>query len=159
MAGRWGHLLETAPEFRTEFDRYIEARLRKQYGEALRELRAVMQNPDREREAVWKLITRVQTSGWPTPEHVPALIELERMARETGGTAYTNVEEMVFEELNRLVRREGESIAKVRELLPFLGQAFRYLRKYDQFAARRRDAALEMTASIACLTGDKRALA
>ena len=159
MAERLGHLLETDPEFRTGFDRYIEAQLRKQYHEALRDLHAVVQNPDREREAVWKLISRVQTSDWPTPEHVTALIELERITREIGGTAYTNVEEMVFEELARLVRREGERVARIQELLPFLGEAFRYQRKYDNFAARRREASLEMAASIACLTGDERALA
>lgn len=159
MAERLGHLLETDPEFRAEFDRYIKAQLREQYNEALRELHGVMQNPDREREVVWELLSMVRTSGWPAPEHVPALTELERIARETGGTAYVAVEKMVFEELSKLVREQGESITRVQELFPFLGETFRYQRKYDNFAARRREASLGIAAKIACLTRDERALA
>ena len=159
LAERLDHLLETDPEFRAEFHRHIDVQLREQYNKALWKLQAVMQNPDREWEAVGKLISRVHTSGWPAPEHVTALIEVERIARETGGTAYVAVEEMVFKELAKLVREQGESIARVQELLPFLGEAFRYRRKYDNFAARRRDAALELAAKIVCLSGDERALA
>lgn len=159
MAEHLRHLLETDPKFRAGFDRHIEAQLRQQYGAALQELRTVMQNPDREREVVWKLITGVHTSGPPALEHIPALIELECTARQVGGTAYTDVEKMVFEALTSVVRKLGRNDAETDILLSFLGEAFRYQRQHDNFAARRRDAVLEIVATVTALTGDKRALA
>ena len=123
-----------------------------------------MHNPDREREVVWQLISKVNTSGLPAPEHVPALINLERTTREVGGTAYVEVEKMIFEELSSVVSRDlcetwAENAVETRVLLSFLEEAFRYRRKYDNFAARRRDASLEMAATIAARTRDERALA
>lgn len=159
MAESLQHLLDTDPEFRTEFDRQVKAQLRQQYGEALCELHAVMQNTDRERETVWNLISKVRTSGLPAPEHIPALIELERTTRQTGGTAYTDVEKMVFDALTELVGERDADDIEVPVLVDFLGEAFRYQRKYDNFAARRRDAALEIAATIAAHIGDEGALA
>lgn len=164
MAERLGHLLDTDPAFRAEFDRHVKAQLRVQYGQALRDLHAEMQNPDREREVVWRLISKVNTSGLPAPEHIPALIGLERTTREVGGTAYIAVEGMIFEALSSVVSRHlcetwAENAVETRGLLSFLEETFRYERKYDNFAARRRDASLEMAATIAARTGDKRALA
>ncbi|MBL7183368.1 MAG: hypothetical protein ISS50_02845 [Anaerolineae bacterium] len=164
MAERLGHLLDTDPVFRAEFDRHVKAQLRVQYSQALRDLHAEMHNPDREREVVWQLISKVNTSGLPAPEHIPALIELERTTREVGGTAYVAVEGMIFEALSSVVGRHlcetwAENAVETRVLLSFLEEAFRYERKYDNFAARRRDASLEMAATIAARTGDERALA
>ncbi|MFQ5812174.1 MAG: hypothetical protein ACE5I2_03125 [Anaerolineae bacterium] len=164
MAERLGHLLDTDPAFRAEFDRHVKAQLRVQYGQALRDLHAEMHNPDREREVVWRLISKVETSGLPAPEHIPALIDLERTTREVGGTAYVRVEGMIFEALGSVVSRHlceawAENTAETRVLLSFLEEAFRYRRKYDGFTAGRRDASLEMAATIAARTGDERALA
>jgi hypothetical protein len=159
MAERLQHLLDTDPEFRAEFDRQVKAQLRQQYGEALRELQAVMQNPDREQESVWNLISKVRTSGLPAPEHIPALIELERITRQIGGTAFTDVEKIVFEALSELAGQLEADDVETPALLDFLGEAFRYQRKHDNFAARRRDAAVEIAATIAARTRDERALA
>ncbi len=164
MAEWLGHLLETDPAFRAEFDQHVKAQLRVQYDQALRDLHAEMRNPDREREVVWQLISKVNTSGLPAPEHVPALIELERTTREVGGTAYVAVEGMIFEALSSVTGRHlcetwAENTTEAHALLSFLEEAFRYRRKYDSFAARRRDASLEMAATIAARTGDERALA
>jgi hypothetical protein len=76
-----------------------------------------------------------------------------------GGTAYTDVEKMVFEALTELSSKLNADDAEIPVLLDFLGEAFRYQRKHDKFAARRRDAALEIAATIAARTGHERALA
>lgn len=164
MAERLGHLLETDPAFRAEFDQHVKVQLRVQYSQALRALHAEMHNPDREREVVWRLISKVNTSGLPAPEHIPVLIDLECTTREVGGTAYVRVEGMVFEALSSVVSRHlcetwAENTAEAQALLTFLEEAFRYRRKYDSFTTGRRDASLEMAATIVARTGDKRALA
>lgn len=115
---------------RVAFDRLLKLQFRQQYREALEVLCETMQNPDREREVVWKKLSKLKTSGRPTPEHIPTLIELERITREAGGTAYVEVDKTVFEELARIDRPE---------MIPvdFLLEAFRYRRRYDNFARRR----------------------
>ena len=69
------------------FDRVLKLQFRQQYQEALEVLCETMQNPDREREVVWKRLSKLRASGRPAPEHIPTLIELERITREAGGTA------------------------------------------------------------------------
>jgi hypothetical protein len=64
------------------FERIIEPQLRRQYQQALEALCAEMQNPHRERAVVSQRTTRLVTSGRPAPEHIPTLIELERITRE-----------------------------------------------------------------------------
>ncbi|MBC8262709.1 MAG: hypothetical protein H8E47_01110 [Anaerolineales bacterium] len=118
------HLLDTDP---TAFERLIEPRLRRQYQEALEALCTEMKNPHRERAVVSQRITKLVTSGRPAPEHIPMLAELERIARQVGGTAYVHVEETVFREMARLSHPD---------LIPFLAEAFQYRRRHDQFAGQ-----------------------
>jgi len=131
------------------FWRIVQPRLRCQYQQALEALCAEMRNPARERKAVWERIGQLETSGSPSPEHIPALIELERIARETGGTAYVDVEQTVFREMARLSHPD---------LLPFLVEAFQYRRSYDKFAVRRREYSVDIVATITARTGDPRAM-
>ena len=140
-------LLETDP---AAFERIIEPQLRRQYQQALEALHAEMQNPHRERAAVSQRITKLLTSGRPAPEHIPALIELERITREAGGTAYVKVEATVFREMARLSHPD---------LIPFLVEAFQYRRRYDNFAGRRREYAVDIAAVIAARTGVPQAIA
>lgn len=110
------------------FCRIVEPQLRRQYQGALEALCAEMENPDRERKVVWQRLDELMISGTPAQEHIPTLIELERIARETGGTAYVGVEQTIFEEMAQLSHPD---------LVPFLIEAFRYRRRYDRFAMRR----------------------
>jgi hypothetical protein len=89
-------------------------------------------------------------SGWPTPEHIPTLIELERITREAGGTAYCEVEGTVFKEMARLSHPD---------LIPFLVEAYQYRRRYDKFARRRREYSADIAATIAARAGDFQAIA
>jgi hypothetical protein len=139
-------LLQTDP---AAFERIIEPQLRRQYQQALEALCAEMQNPHRERAVVSQRTTRLVTSGWPSPEHIPTLIELERITREAGGTAYVHVEETVFREMARLSHPD---------LIPFLVEAFQYRRRYDKFAGRRREYAVDIAATIAARIGDPQAI-
>lgn len=141
------HLLETD---QAAFERIIEPQLRRQYQQALEALCAEMQNPDREREVVWKKLSSLETSGRPAPEHIPTLIELERITREAGGTAYCAVEETVFKEMASLSHPD---------LIPFLVEAFQYRRRYDNFAVRRREYSVDIVAVIAARTGALQAIA
>lgn len=140
------HLLDTNP---TVFERLIEPRLRRQYQEALEALCAEMKNLHRERAVVSQRIIKLVTSGRPAPEHIPTLAELERIARQVGGTAYVHVEETVFSEMARLSHPD---------LIPFLVEAFQYHRHHDQFAARRREYAVDIAAVIAARTGVPQAI-
>jgi hypothetical protein len=126
----------------------LERQLWRQYQQALEALRAEMQNAHRERAQVWQRITALKTSGLPAPEHIPTLIELERTAREAGGTAYTDVEKVVFEEMARLSHPD---------LLPSLVEAFQYHRQYDQFVRRRREYSVDIAATIAARTRNPQA--
>jgi len=141
------HLLETDP---AAFERLIEPIMHRQYQAALAALRAGMENPARERKAVWGLLTALETSGRPAPQHIPALVELERIARETGGTAYCAVEETLFKEMAQLNHPD---------LVPFLLEAFRYRRPRDQFAGRRCEYSADVTVAIAARTGEPQAIA
>ena len=141
------HLLETD---QAAFERIIEPKLRRQYQQALEVLCVEMKNPDREREVVWKKLSKLKTSGRPAPEHIPTMIELERITRETGGTAYVAVEETIFEEMASLSHPD---------LIPFLVEAFQYRRRYDKFAGRRREYAADIAATIAACTGAPQAIA
>lgn len=141
------HLLETDP---AAFERLIEPRLRQQYHKALGALHTEMQNPHRERATVSRRITQLVTSGRPAPEHIPALIELERTAREAGGTAYVEVEKTIFREMARLSHPD---------LIPFLVEAFQYRRRHDNFAGRRREYSVDIAATIAARTGAPQAIA
>jgi hypothetical protein len=140
------HLLETDP---TAFERLIEPRLRQQYQEGLKALYVEMQNPHRERKVVSQLITKLHTSGRPAPEHIPTLIELERITRAAGGTAYVEVEETIFREMARLSHPD---------LIPFLVEAFQYRRRHDNFAGRRREYPVDVAAVIAARTGAPQAI-
>ncbi len=124
-------------------DRSVKLRFHQQYQEALEMLCETMQNPDREREVVWEQVGKLKKSGRPAPRHIPTLIELERITREAGGTAYVVVEQAIFEEMARLSHPD---------LIPFLLEAFRYRRRYDNFAARRREYATDIAATIAART-------
>lgn len=141
------HQLQTDP---TAFKRLIEPQLRRQYQQALEALRVKMQKPRREREDVWKKLTKLETSGDPALEHIPSLIELERTTREAGGTAYIDVEIAVFKALAQLSHPD---------LIPFLLEAFQYRRRQDSFGGRRRAYAVDITATIAARTGAPQALA
>ncbi|MCP4535870.1 MAG: HEAT repeat domain-containing protein [Chloroflexi bacterium] len=146
--GAWAVLDHLA---RMAADRVIKLRFRPQYQEALEVLCETMQNHDREREVVWKQISKLKRSGSPTPEHIPTLIELERITREAGGTAYVDVDRTVFEELARIDRPAMIPI-------DFLLESFRYRRRYDNFARRRRVHAVKLAVTIAARTGDIKAL-
>ena len=139
-------LLETD---QVAFERAIEPQLRRQYQQALEALCVEMQNPHRERATVSRRITRLETSGRPAPEHIPTLIELERITREAGGTAYVYVEETVFRAMARLSHPD---------LIPFLVEAFQNRRRYDKFAGQRREYAVDIAATIAARTGAPRAI-
>ena len=131
------------------FRRIVQPRLRRQYQQALEALCVEMRNPGRERKAVWERRGQLETSGSPSPEHIPTLIELERITRETGGTAYVDVEQTVFHEMARLSHPD---------LIPFLVEAFQYRRSYDKFAGRRREYSVDIAATIAARTGDPHAM-
>jgi len=141
------HLLGEDPN---AFERFFEPQLRRQYHDALEALQIEMQNPQRERKAVWSLLTALETSGRPAPQHILALVELERITRETGGTAYCDVEATVFKEMARLSHPE---------LIPFLLEAFQYRRPYDKFAERRREHSADIAAVISARTADPHAIA
>ncbi len=128
----------------------VQPQLRRQYQQALEALCTEMKNPHRERKTVWQRIGQLETSGLPLPEHIPTLIELERIAREAGGTAYVDVEQTVFREMARPSHPD---------LLPFLVEAFQYRRSYDKFAGRRREYSVDIAATIAARTDDPRAMA
>lgn len=130
-------------------DEAIVQRLMQQYQGALEELCAEMKILDRERRVVQDLVTKLETSGRPAPEHIPTLIELERITREAGGTAYVEVDSTVFREMAQLNHPD---------LIPFLLEAFQYRRRYDEFAARRRACAAQIAATIAARSGDPRAV-
>jgi hypothetical protein len=134
-----------------ELPEEIRVILRRQYQESLETLRETMKNPDRERDVVWAQLSDLQTSGIPDPEHVPTLIELERVTREVGGTAYMEVDKAVFDELDRIIRPETIP-------LDFLLEVFQYCRRYDNFARRRRARAVNLAATIAAQTGDVEAV-
>lgn len=127
----------------TAFERLIAPRLQQQYQRALEALCLVMQDPQRKREVVREHLNAWLTSGRPALQHIPALVELERITREAGGTAYVEVEQRVFEEMARLTHPD---------LAPFLLAAFQYRRKRDQFAGRRREYAADIVAGIAART-------
>ncbi len=120
--------------------RLIKPILQKQYGNALAALYPVMQNRDRTRKEVSEALSGLHKNGSPAPQHIPALIELERVTRETGGTAYGRVEKALFEEMERL---------RHPDLIPFLAEAFVYGRRYDSFARSRRMWAAYIMAEIA----------
>jgi hypothetical protein len=141
------HLLKTGP---AALDRILGPQMRRQYQQALDALCAEMQNPRRERALVSQRITKLVTSGRPAPEHIPTLIELERITREAGGTAYVEVEETVFREMARLSHPD---------LIPFLVEAFQYRRRYDKFAVRRREYSVDIAATIAARSGVPQAIA
>ena len=141
------HLLETD---QAAFERIIEPQLRRQYQQALEALCVEIQNPDREREVVWKKLSKLRTSGRPAPEHIPTMIELERITRETGGTAYCAVEETVFKEMASMSHPD---------LTAFLVEAFQYRRRYDNFAVQRREYSVDIVAVIAARTGALQAIA
>jgi hypothetical protein len=140
------HLLQTNPD---AFERLIEPQMRRQYQQALEALLAEMQNPHRERKVVSQHTTRLCTSGKPAPEHIPAMIEVERVTREAGGTAYVDVEDTIFKEMARLSHPD---------LIPFLVEAFQYRRRYDKFAGRRREYSIDIVATIAARTGAPQAI-
>lgn len=154
-------LLQNDPQFRTKFDNYVTVKLREQYDAGLQELNTVMQNPKRKREDVYKVMSEVRHSGTPALEHLPSLMALERTTREAGGSGYHHVEEMVFTDLSRLIRKDDftQNQKAVQQLLAFLEETFRYKRMYDSFAAQRRNTSLKMTIIIAARTGNERALA
>lgn len=129
----------------------IRAVLQRQYQEALETLCETMKDPDRERKVIWEQLIDLQTSGIPDPSHIPTLIELERITRETGGDAYMKVDRTVFNELERIGRPEEIPVG-------FLLDAFQYRRRYDNFARRRRAWAVKLTATIAAQTGSAEAL-
>jgi hypothetical protein len=129
----------------------IRAILQRQYQEALEALCETMRDPDRERKAVREQLSDLQTSGIPASKHIPMLIELERITRETGGDAYMEVDKTVFDELERIDRPEEIPVG-------FLLDAFQYRRHYDNFARRRRARAVKLTATIAAQTGSAEAL-
>lgn len=141
------HLLNTDP---TAFERLIAPRLHQRYQQALEALCVVLQNPRREREVVREHLRVWLTSGPPAPQHIATLVELERITRERGGTAYVEVEQRAFEELARLTHPD---------LIPFLLEAFHYRRKRDQFGGRRREYAVDIVSMIAARTGDSAAVA
>jgi hypothetical protein len=132
------------------FDRVVAPQLRRRYQGALEALCAEMRTLNRERQVVWNRLTDLKTSGSPVPEHIPTLIELERITREAGGTAYVEVEQTVFEEMARLSHPD---------LIPFLVEAFQYRRRHDNFAVRRREYAVDIVAIIAARTGAPPAIA
>ena len=142
------HSLKTIPA--AVLERVIQHQMRQQYQQALEALLAIMRDPHRERKQVWQHITQLETSGLPARQHIPTLAELEQVARKAGGTAYVEVEQTVFKEMARLSHPD---------LVPFLLQAFEYRRKHDQFAGRRREYSVDITATIAARTGDSRAIA
>ena len=129
----------------------IRAVFQRQYQEALETLCETMKNPDRERKATLEQLSDLQSSGIPDPSHIPTLIELERITRETGGDAYMEVDKTVFDELERIDRPEEIPVG-------FLLDAFQYRRRYDNFARRRRAWAVKLTATIAAQTGSAEAL-
>lgn len=130
-------------------DRLIKRQLQQQYQEMLEVLCETMRDPDREREVVEEQVSKLRGSGRPAPRHIPTLIELERITREAGGTAFVDVERAVWEALYQL---------SLPELVPFLLEAFHYHRRYDNFGGRRRDWAVDITATIAARTRDPQAL-
>lgn len=138
----------SARMLRTVLDRMIGAQLRWQYQQALEALCVEMRNPQRERAVVWQRVAELETKGYPAPEHIPALVELERITREAGGTAYVYVEETVFFAMVYLSHPD---------LVPFLLEAFQYRRRYDTFATRRREYAVDIVATIAARTGSPQA--
>jgi len=129
----------------------IRAILQRQYQEALEALCETMRDPDRERKAVREQLSDLRTAGIPDPSHIPMLIELEGITRETGGDAYMEVDKTVFDELERIDRPEEIPVG-------FLLDAFQYRRHYDNFAQRRRARAVKLTATIAAQTGSAEAL-
>lgn len=129
----------------------IRAVLQQQCQEALQTLCETMKEPDREREVVWEQLSDLRTSGSPGREHVTTLIELERITRESGGTAYMEVDKTVFDELERMDRPGAIPVG-------FLLGAFQYRRRYDNFARRRRARAVKLTATIVAQTGSAEAL-
>jgi hypothetical protein len=141
------HLLQTDPD---AANRLIERQLQKQYGEALTALHTLMQNRDRTRKEVSEALSTLHTNGRPAPVHIPALMALERVTRETGGTAYSHVEKAIFEEMGRLHHPD---------LIPFLAEAFVYGRSHDPFARSRRIYAAYIMAEIAGETDDPQAFA
>jgi len=140
------HLLQTDPD---AFARLIEPQMQRQYQQALEALLAEMQNPHRERKVVSQRITKLCTSGKPAPEHIPTLIEVERVTREVGGTAYVDVEDAIFKEMARLSHPD---------LIPFLSEAFQYRRRYDKFAGRRREYSVDIVATITARTSAPQAV-
>ena len=130
-------------------DRVIKLQFQQQYQEMLEVLCETMQDPDREREVVREQAGKLRGSGRPAPRHIPTLIKLERITREAGGTAFVDVERMGWEALSQLSHPE---------LVPFLLEAFHYHRRHDNFGGRRRDWAVEITATIAARTDDPQAL-
>jgi hypothetical protein len=77
------------------------------------------------------------------------MIEVERVTREAGGTAYVDVEDTIFKEMARLSHPD---------LIPFLVEAFQYRRRYDKFAGRRREYSVDIVATIAARTGAPQAI-
>ncbi len=135
---------------RMTIDREIKLQFHPQYQEALKVLCETMQNPDREREVVWEQVSKLKRSGRPAPRHIPTLIKLERITRKAGGTAFVDVERAVFEALAQLSHPD---------LTPFLLEAFQYRRRYDNFAARRREYATDIAATIAARTATPQVIA
>lgn len=134
----------------TAFESLVAPVLHRQYQQALEALCAVMQDPGRERGTVTEALHAVLGSGRAAPQHIPGLVEVERVAREMGGTGYMEVERKVFEEMESL---------RHPDLVPGLLAAFQYHRSRDRFTRERRAHAVYIVALIAALTGAEEALA
>ena len=160
-AAQLRYLLENNAQFKAEFDNYIQAELRRQYVTALQELNKMMQNPERNKDEVLSLSSKVSYPGKPTVEDLSALIELERHTRQARGTAYHWVEKTVLKQLSDLIKQDEliQNEKQLEELLAFLKDTFYYTRKYDKFAPQRRFIALKMTARIAIRSENEERLA
>ncbi len=123
--------------------------LRQGYQQALETLCETMKNPDRDRDVVREQLGDLKSSGRPMETHIPTLMKLERITRETGGAGYMGVERTVFKELAQVIHPD---------LIPFLLDAFQYSRRYDNFAGKRRTRALELTVKIATRAGSAEAV-
>lgn len=121
----------------------IAEALRQGYQQALETLCETMKNPDRERDEVRERLRDLTTRGRCLEEHIPTLMRLERITRETGGTGYMEVERTIFKELEGIDHPDLPS---------FLLEAFQYRRRYDNYAGKRRARALELTVMISIRT-------
>lgn len=161
IAAQIRQLLENDPQFKAEFDNYIEAELRRQYVAALQKLNDMMKDPERDKNEALSLSSKVSYPGKPTVEDLSALIELERHTRQVPGTTYHWVEKTALKQLSDLIKQDEliQNEEQLEELLAFLKDTFYYTRKYDKFAPQRRFIALKMTARIAIRSENEERLA